>query len=144
LPNPLTMTEVSHVSAHEALSQRTSRPWWSGVVAALRATRADAAAGRTRRIVLALAFIWIVTIFDLLFTILAHRIGNFQELNPIARGLLDVTEALIVYKLALVGVASIIFYVFRRHRLTELACWACCVVFTGLVFLWMAYYTAAA
>ena len=136
------MTEASHVSGREVLSQQTSRPWWSGAVAALRAARTDATASRTRRIVLALAFIWIVTIFDLLFTVLAQRIGNFQELNPIARELLNFTEGLIVYKFALVGIASIIFYVFRRHRLTEAACWACCGVFTGLAFLWMAYYTA--
>ena len=101
---------------------------------------ADAIAGRARRVVLMIIFIWILNIFDLSLTILAHEVGGFREVNPIARGLLNVSAKLVFFKLSTVTLATAILLAFRRHRLTEFACWGLCCVYTALAFRWMAYY----
>ena len=90
---------------------------------------------------LLVVFLLVVNAFDLVFTILAHRIGGFSEVNPIARRLLDHTEALIAFKAAGVTVACAVFTAFRRRRLTELVCWFFAVGYTLLLFIWMAYYS---
>jgi len=95
---------------------------------------------RSRRMLLALLLIWILTVFDLVMTLLAHRIGGFRELNPIARMLLDFSEALIAYKLLTVAGASIIFYRLRSRWTAEVACWLCCGAMVVLSFMWLQYY----
>jgi hypothetical protein len=116
------------------------RSWWSALLGAIRRARADALAGRARRVTLILVLVWILNVFDLIFTLLAHRLGNFRELNPMARGLLGRSDTLIACKLATVFAASVIIYAFRRHRVTEVGCWGLAGVYTVLAFLWGAYY----
>jgi hypothetical protein len=96
--------------------------------------------GRPGRVILLVIFLAMLNAFDLVFTILAHRIGEFREANPIAALLLDHTAALVAFKAAALLVASAIFIVFRRHWLTELVCWTFCGVYTALSILWMVYY----
>ena len=120
-----------------------ARSPWSGVTGAIRRVRADAAACRGRRVVLMVVFIWIVSVFDLTFTMLAHKMGGFRELNPVARNLLDSSDALIIWKVATVLAASLVFLVLRRRRVTEVGCWGLAVVHTVLAFLWAGYYTIA-
>ena len=116
---------------------------WSNVAGAIRRARSDARASRARRVVLMVLFIWIVSAFDLTFTMLAHKLGGFKELNPMARHLLDKSEVLITYKVTMVFAASLIFLAFRRRRFTEIGCWGMAVVHTILAFLWAGYYTVA-
>ena len=120
-----------------------ARSRWSGVTRAIRAVRADADACRARRVVLMVVFIWIVSVFDLTFTMLAHKLGGFRELNPVARSLLDSSDALIIWKVATVLAASLVFLALRKRRVTEIGCWGLAIVHTILAFLWAAYYTIA-
>ncbi|MDY6913874.1 MAG: DUF5658 family protein [Planctomycetota bacterium] len=114
----------------------------AGFLAAL--APADATADRARRVVLMIIFIWILNIFDLSLTILAHEVGGFREVNPIARDLLYISAKLVFFKLSMVGLATFILLAFRRYRLTEFACWGLCCVYTALAFRWMAYYAGHA
>jgi len=95
---------------------------------------------RSRRIVLLLAAIWMINLFDLTFTVLAHNTGNFVEANPIARALLDNRPALLAFKLGAMVIATGILVCLRRHWLAELGCWFLCGAFATLAFMWLVYY----
>jgi hypothetical protein len=91
--------------------------------------------------VLLVAIICLLNWFDLTFTLLANEVGNFRELNPIAGLLVNHSTGLVAFKFASLGVASIIFIVFRRHWFTEAACWCFFIVYTMLSLVWMSYYS---
>ena len=81
-----------------------------------------------------------LNVFDLGYTIVAHQLGGFEEINPLARELLDISPLLVAFKLLLVGGGAILLWLCRRHWLAEAACWFLCGIYTGLAFLWVAYY----
>ncbi len=116
-----------------------AQPWWESLADAVRSARADPLAGRTRRVVLMLIFIWICNTFDLILTLLAHKVGNLIELNPLAQGFLGSHGALAALKLIPLVAATLIFFISRHRRLTEIGCWALCGVYTALAFRWLAY-----
>ena len=100
-----------------------------------------ALATRPRRIVALIILLWILNFFDLTYTIFAHEIGGFEELNPLAHRLLDTSWLLTAFKLGAVAGGSTILLLLRRHRIAELVCWCLCVVYTVLAFMWMKYYS---
>ena len=113
------------------------------VAARLRAAwdlRKDPLAARTRRLVLALIAIWVLNLFDLTFTVLAGRIGGFEEVNPLARDILHESGRLLLFKLVTLGLGTAILLLFRRHWVTEAAAWLVCGVYVALSFIWVAYY----
>jgi len=113
---------------------------WHGVAAWVQEARQCAAACRARRVVLLLLCLWLLNIFDLVFTILGSRLEHFEELNPLARHLLDHPAALTAFKLALLSFTSVVFVIFRRHWLTEFGCWCLATVYTVLAAVWLSYY----
>ena len=124
---------ISIDAPSEAETQQGRQSIWATI-------RLAALGTRSRRILSLLVLLWILNAFDLTYTILAHRIGGFFELNPFARMLLGTVWGLVLFKLILVGGGSIILLRLRRHRLTELVCWGLCLIYTALAFTWMAYY----
>ena len=84
--------------------------------------------------------LWVLNLFDLIFTLLAVRLGSFVELNPLARNLLHTPIGLSAFKLAMLTFTSFIFLVYRRRALTEASCWLLSVVYTYLGVLWLNYY----
>ena len=96
--------------------------------------------GRSGRVVVLVIFICLVNGFDLAFTLLAHQTGHFHEANPLARPLLSHSTALIAFKVSAVVAASVIFIVFRRYWLTEIACWVFGIVYMALSLAWNSYY----
>ena len=108
-----------------------------------RRARRSVAASRSRRIVLLLALLWMCSSFDLLFTLMAQQLGNFQELNPVANAMLHSPPVLIAFKLALLFIGSFILFRFRRHWFAEVACWGVCAVYSALSFIWLDYYMIA-
>ena len=102
--------------------------------------RSDGAlARRTARIVLAILLIWVLNIADLGATLSAHKGGQFVELNPLARSLLQFPPALIAFKLIPLALASLVFIISRRHFLTEFACLLVCVMYVVLGIIWWSY-----
>ncbi len=103
----------------------------------------DAARVRGHRVILLLILVWIVGMFDLMFTLLAMDLGNFIEANPIAASFIHDTEAIVAFKICALGLATVILLKFRRHRFTELCSWIICAAHTLLAFVWMGYYFSA-
>jgi hypothetical protein len=95
---------------------------------------------RTVRIVLLLAFLWMVGLADLRLTLLAAQLGDFAEGNPLAAPFMHRPDVLVVFKVTALFLASAIFIVLRRHRFAEAACWVMCVVYAGLALLWRLYF----
>lgn len=110
--------------------------WWSMQGARVPALR-DV---RTRRVLLMLILIWLVGIFDLVFTLLAVRIGGFHEGNPLARQFIESPGALTIFKFAALVMASIILLAFSRRRFTEIGCWFIALVYVGLAMLWVEHF----
>jgi hypothetical protein len=98
-------------------------------------------ATRPRRVVFALGLIWILNVFDVVFTLLAFRIGEFREGNPLAREFVYAGESLIAYKVMTVGLASLLLILLWRRKLTEIACWAGFGGYLLLSVLWAAYFS---
>lgn len=89
---------------------------------------------------LLLVLVWVVGIYDLILTLVALRIGGFQELNPMARLFLHNPTTLITFKLLMMCPASVVFLIYRRRVLTEIGCWVLAAAYAALAFVWMAYY----
>lgn len=96
---------------------------------------------RARRILLLLSAIWVISIFDLGFTLSEYGTEEFVELNPVAARILGGPEHFVVgYKFGLLGFATLILLGLRRHAVAELACW---FLFTFKIYVavrWLAYY----
>ena len=100
---------------------------------------------RTWRVAQLIALLWVLSIADLLFTLWAHWFTPFNELNPIARALLNSQSfaGLVVMKVGLTGVGATIFWYLRRYAKAELALWALVGVYVLLAWRWSDYTTAA-
>lgn len=75
---------------------------------------------RSHRIVLfSIAGIWIISIFDLILTILAIRHGILLEMNPIARSIISIDyRMLIPYKVLLTSFGTYWFFKLRYRKMT--------------------------
>jgi len=96
---------------------------------------------RPRRILLGVAALWVLNVFDLGYTLLETSRSGFVELNPVAARLVGGPDRLLVlYKTALVGVGSVILLALRRHRLAEMTCWLLLAVYALVGIRWNVYY----
>lgn len=127
----VTSSTTGHKHAHHS---------WTAVTGAVLEMRNGQLARRARRVILLTAFLWVLNLFDLVLTIIAHRLGGFNELNPIARQLLDCPASLSVFKIALVMLSTVIILAYRHVRLTEIGCWGLCGIYSGLGFVWLVYF----
>ncbi len=84
---------------------------------------------RTRRIVLVLTLIWIVGAFDLVFTLIALRLGGFH-----------CPAILATFKFSTLALASMVLLLFSRRRFTEVGCWIVGFVHVLLAFVWLVYF----
>ncbi|MBU0638330.1 MAG: hypothetical protein KKB50_05650 [Planctomycetes bacterium] len=96
---------------------------------------------RSRRVLLALAAIWIINLLDLGYTLLESLHSGFIELNPVAARLIgESSAALVGYKMALLLISSTILLICRRHRVAELSCWLLLAVYLYVAICWWCYY----
>ncbi len=102
--------------------------------------RADLSKGRSRRVILLLVLVWIVAIFDLVLTLHARQIAQFQEANPLAALLIHSKSMIIAFKLTSLTLATVVFLKYRRRLLTEISCWAIVAVHVVVAVIWRAYY----
>jgi hypothetical protein len=90
-------------------------------------------ASRSHRVWCLVAGLWLVNLFDLALTLMAHHAGMLQEVNPVAAFLLSQGPiAVALYKVGLVAFGSGTLIYHRRRLLAELTA---CTVFLvyGLV-----------
>lgn len=96
---------------------------------------------RPRRVLLTLAAVWVINVFDLGYTLLESLTATFIEMNPVAARLIAASPlVLVAYKVALILISSTILLIHRRKRLTELACWLLLAVYIGVAGCWRTYY----
>jgi len=104
-------------------------------------SRSFAWLNRPRRVLLVLAAVWVVNIFDLGYTLLESLHSQFVELNPLAAELMErQPELLIFYKAGLLAPSSLILLIHRRKRATELACWLLLGAYLYVGLCWALYY----
>jgi len=132
-----TATIVEAPQARRAARERVET---AAPVETVRLDREAIACNRGRRVLSLLALLWILNAFDLTYTLLAHEIGGFHELNPVARPLISSWGFLVAFKVGAVAGGSLILLALRRHLFAELASWLMCGVYTALAFHWMWYY----
>jgi hypothetical protein len=88
------------------------------------------------RMVLALIpVIWALNLLDLLFTLLAYQMGDFDELNPLASALGWHNQ--IPLKLGALIYFSAVCIAVRHRRLTQLGCYVVTGVYTVLAVIWV-------
>ncbi len=131
-------TPTIQYASDDPVKQREGT-FFSSMAKIIRAARNDALAARSRRVVLMLAFIWIVSLSDLEMTLRAKQIGGFEEANPIARQIIDYPHLVVAYKFLLLVSASGVIFFLRRKRLTEIGCWFLCLIYTLLALAWAFY-----
>jgi hypothetical protein len=96
---------------------------------------------RPRRVLLAIAAIWVINVLDLGYTLLESMHSGFIELNPVAARLIGGSTSLLVgYKLALLLVSSTVLLICCRHRVAELGCWFLLSVYVYVAVCWCSYY----
>lgn len=97
---------------------------------------------RTRRLILLLVGTWLLSVFDLAFTLAAKSMGVLIELNPLAGWLFENHGdwAVVLFKVALMATGTAILIVYRRRKCAESAAWFLIVVHALLSVHWYAYY----
>ncbi len=96
---------------------------------------------RPRRVLLTLAAVWVISVFDLGFTLGQAESFEFVELNPIAARILhQPTSVVATFKFGLVGAGTLILLALRRHAQVELACWFLLAAQVYVAVRWLAYF----
>jgi hypothetical protein len=99
---------------------------------------------RPRRVLLLLAAIWDLNIFDLCYTLGESGQRAFVEMNPIAARLANEPgDDLVAYKLGLLTVGSVILLLLSRERIAELTCWMLLAASMYVAVRWFFYYVHA-
>lgn len=133
------------VALRPAGLRRPVRPW-TGVGARRAADRRHrrwfgAWLNRPRRVLLALAAVWVISVFDLGYTLAEHGESDFVELNPLAAHLLrGPAHNVMAYKFGLLGLATAILVGLRRYAVAELACWFLLAVKVYVALRWLSYF----
>jgi hypothetical protein len=97
--------------------------------------------GRAKRIGILLAIVWIAQICDLWFTIVAHRHGILNELNPLGLWALKHGTAVVAaYKVTLLAFGSAILWACRRRATSEYLLWLVAAASIGLSLRWNDYF----
>ncbi len=97
---------------------------------------------RERRMLWLLAVIWVLSGFDLGFTLVARSLGMLDELNPVAAFLIDLhsDRAMVVYKLLLMAAGTILLWRYRHHSAAEWSTWLVALAYVALALRWQAWY----
>ncbi len=122
-----------------AAARASHRSWRALAAPAGRILRADDP-GRSRRVVVLLTLLWIISILDLICTLWASRLEGFVELNPLAAPLVHSMAALATFKIGTFTLASAVLLTFRRRVLTEVGCWLACAAYVAVAGVWQAYF----
>jgi hypothetical protein len=95
------------------------------------------AESRAHRVICMLAGLWVINLFDLALTLLAHEQGMLVESNPVARKVLSFgPQAVAVFKLTLVGGASAVLIYYRWRVLAEVTAAAMLLIYAIVAVRW--------
>jgi hypothetical protein len=100
------------------------------------------AAGRSRRVILLIIGIVVLSVADLLVTVAFAKAGGMMEANPIALFVAKFTQspwALAAYKFLTVGVCVAVLFFLRRYATCEVAGWCCVGILAVMSVVWHHY-----
>ena len=96
---------------------------------------------RPRRILLTLAAVWVVAVFDLGYTLAEWGTADFVESNPVAAKVLSQSvRSVFLFKFGLLGAGSLILLLLRRHPVAELGCWFLFAAMLYVAVRWYGYF----
>ena|GEM_PF-4379162 len=96
---------------------------------------------RPRRVLLLLAAVWVINLFDLRYTLSESLHSAFHELNPLAASLLSRDpDLLIYYKFGLLFSSSVILLICRMTKVAELGCWVLLAAYSCVAVRWWSYF----
>jgi hypothetical protein len=98
--------------------------------------------GRSRRVILLIAGIVLLSAADLAVTLVYARGGGMMEANPIALYLAKLTNsvwALAAYKTLTVTVCVALLFKLRKHAVSEAAAWCAVAILAGMSIMWHSY-----
>ena len=102
----------------------------------------DVAPSRRRRdlcraTVIFLVMVIVLSMLDLVWTLLASQAGQMNELNPIGRRLMDNPVQLTAFKMVATLFSCGLLMWLRKHPRAQLASWWLCLICTLLTFRWL-------
>jgi len=104
-----------------------------------------AAITRGHRVIVLCMVIAVLDVFDFVYTIFAAKSIDFCEENPVARAVLNSAWGPVLglgtLKLSGLLLACTILIIYRRQRISELACWCMALVFAALMTVWLIYFS---
>lgn len=96
---------------------------------------------RAHRVICLVLGVWLINIFDLTLTVIAHRQGILVEQNPLARRLLqDGVMSIILYKVGMVCIGSYPLLRFRTTRIVEIGAVVVLLAYALVAFRWHSCY----
>lgn len=87
----------------------------------------------------ALVVVLLMSVIDLVWTMLGHQSGTMKELNPIGGSLLSSPFSLFVFKASMTALAVGLLYSLRQLHLAQKATWWSCLVLTLLTARWLTF-----
>lgn len=101
--------------------------------------REDYAPQVTRSVEVALLLMAVMSVIDLVWTILAGQAGEMREVNPLAAGLIESPLQLVALKVVGTGLGCGILYCWRTQKQVQNATWWMCLVCVLLTFRWVVF-----
>tara|TARA_R110002072_G_scaffold303036_1_gene491659 strand:- start:5031 stop:6266 length:1236 start_codon:yes stop_codon:yes gene_type:complete len=86
-----------------------------------------------------LILVVVLSLLDLIWTLLASQAGTMRELNPVGGRLIDDPTMLIFFKVAMTGLAAGLIFKLRYYRRAQLASWWACLILTLLTVRWLTF-----
>lgn len=84
-----------------------------------------------------LIFVAVLSVGDLLLTILAGQAGQMRELNPLGSHLIHDTRHLFGFKVGATLPAIGLLWLLRRHKRAQVAAWWICLILVIVTFRWL-------
>ncbi|MFG0332012.1 MAG: DUF5658 family protein, partial [Maioricimonas sp. JB049] len=99
----------------------------------------DASPQALRMLRRSVLLIVVLSLFDLVWTILASQAGQMKELNPLASYFVHDPVGLIMFKSLATCLAVGLLVAMRHYRRAQTATWWLCLVCTLLLFRWLTF-----
>lgn len=90
-------------------------------------------------VVRSLLIVGCLSVVDLAWTILAAQTGMMREINPLGNGLIHDPLLLVLFKVAMVSLATGLIYRLYRQPLAQAASWWSCLVLTLVTARWLTF-----
>jgi Domain of unknown function (DUF5658) len=86
-----------------------------------------------------LLIVGMLSVVDLIWTMVAAQSGSMRELNPIGNHLIQNPMLLVTFKVSLVGFAIVVLYRLHTRPIAQVASWWSCLVLTLLTARWLTF-----